>query len=80
MAIKKLFFIHGNGQSAKCAPDGFDSINMPGHGNQNWNRSLYSMNSISDFYVKTIPENALVFGHSLGGHIAINVALARPDL
>lgn len=80
MAIKDLFFIHGNGQSAKCAPTGFNSINMPGHGQHNWNSSLYSMNLITDFYTNTIPQNSTVFGHSLGGHIAINVALARPDL
>lgn len=80
MAKKDLFFIHGNGQSKKCAPKECLSIDMPGHGQHNWNSSLYSLNSISEYYINSIPKDALVFGHSLGGHIAINVARARPDI
>lgn len=74
------YFIHGNGQSSKCAPVGYLGHDIYGHGNQAWDTANYSMEKFVDFFVKTIPENSFVLGHSLGGHIGLNVALKRKDI
>ncbi|MBH47232.1 MAG: hypothetical protein CME71_03575 [Halobacteriovorax sp.] len=74
------YFIHGNGQDSTCAPEGFLSDDMPGHGQSRDDVSKYSIEEIVKFYAKKIPANALVLGHSLGAHIALNVALIRPDI
>lgn len=74
------YFIHGNGQTAQCAPKGFSADTMPGHNPSAWNKELYSIEKIVEFYAERIPSNALVLGHSLGGHIGLNVAVKRPDI
>lgn len=78
--MQEKYFIHGNGQTADCAPRGFTSHTMPGHSKENWDKSRYSIEKLVEYYIDLIPENALVFGHSLGGHIALNVALKRSDI
>jgi pimeloyl-ACP methyl ester carboxylesterase len=74
------FFIHGNGLNSELAPLGMRSVDMPGHNPSNWNSSNYSMEKLTDFYVDLVPKNSVVWAHSLGGHIAINLASHRPDL
>ncbi len=74
------YFIHGNGQDSTCSPRGFLSDDMPGHGLNSHDSSQYSIEEIVKFYARKIPTNAIVLGHSLGGHIALNVALLRSDI
>tara|TARA_R110000868_G_scaffold306986_4_gene568448 strand:+ start:7171 stop:7878 length:708 start_codon:yes stop_codon:yes gene_type:complete len=74
------YFIHGNGQDSTCAPAGFLADDMPGHGHESHNSALYSIDELTKFFASKIPQGALVLGHSLGGHIALNVALIRPDI
>lgn len=74
------FIILGNGLNKKLCPAGFYSFDMPGHQLSNWDASMYSMDKIIEYYVNKIPKGSLLWGHSLGGHVAINVALNREDL
>lgn len=74
------FFIHGNGLNSLLAPTGMPSIDMPGHDTENWDQSKYSMEELVSFYNKVVPKNVTVWGHSLGGHIAINLAIIRSDI
>lgn len=78
--MRERYFIHGNGQTAECAPKGFTAHTMPGHERDNWDKSQYSIRKLVEFYSERIPRNAIVLGHSLGGHIGLNVALKRPDI
>lgn len=77
---KLLYFLHGNGQSAACRPDGFLCDDLPGHGDSKWNLEEYNLNYMIKKYVESIPINSTVFAHSFSGHIAINVALLRKDI
>lgn len=74
------YFIHGNGMGKSCAPEGFLSDSIPGHDNFFWPADCYSMEAFVEYFVQKIPINAIVLAHSLGGHIALNVALVRPDI
>lgn len=78
-APRKKYFIHGNGQDSSCAPVGYLADDIPGHGHgPKWD--AYSMESLTDYFIDKVPANALVLGHSLGGHIALNLALKRADI
>lgn len=74
------YFIHGNGMGKACAPKGFLSDSIPGHDNFFWPAERYSMEAFVEYFIQRIPANAVVLAHSLGGHIALNVALVRPDI
>lgn len=74
------YFIHGNGTGKSCAPKGFFADSIPGHDNFFWPAERYSIEEFVDYFTQKIPSNSIVLAHSLGGHIALNVALVRPDI
>lgn len=74
------YFIHGNGTGKTCAPKGFLADSIPGHDNFFWPAECYSIEAFVDYFAQKVPANAIVLAHSLGGHIALNVALVRPDI
>lgn len=78
--MANVYWIHGNGLSSAVLPEGVLGDDMPGHGKANWDQSLYTINKLTRFFVEKIPPHCHVIGHSLGGHLAINVALERPDI
>ena len=78
--IRENFFIHGNGINSLLAPSEMKSVDMPGHNVTNWDPAKYSMSELVSFYENIVPMNSIVWGHSLGGHIAINLALRRADI
>lgn len=78
--VRADYIILGNGLNSKVCPAGFKTDDMRGHTQSTWSQSDYSIESIVEDYIQKIPANACVWGHSLGGHIAINVALKRSDI
>lgn len=79
--MSENFFIHGNGFSAKCSPFGAKaSVDLPGHGEAEHHASKYSIEFMTHFLTEFIPRNAIVWAHSLGGHLGINLALLREDI
>ena len=74
------FFIHGNGLNSTFAPKNMLSADLPGHSLDNWDTSKYSMLELVEHFEKVVPKNSTVWGHSLGGHIAINLGLIRKDI
>lgn len=88
-----IIFIHGLGSNMKAWNKNIPyfannyrclTIDLPGYGKSSFGDYDYSMN----FYAQTIAEfieklgfnKVHVAGHSMGGQIAITLALARPDL
>jgi hypothetical protein len=76
----KKFFIHGNGLNAQCAPNHFLALELAGHGKMPRDSNLYSIRALVKNLEPKIPYGAEVWGHSLGGHLALNLAVIRPDL
>ena len=90
---KLIFYIHGAGSnghfahklldilSAKHSPLSFD---YPGHGRSSGIDSLKSVTAYSDFayalWKKLGVRSAVVMGHSMGGAIAMDLALRHPDM
>lgn len=79
----KILAIHGNGQD-KSIFDSLDkldltSFNLPGHGDGPCMKE-YSINKYADFVVDKIEEDCILLGHSLGGHIALEVASRTPKV
>lgn len=74
------FIILGNGLNSRLCPKGFSCVDMPGHRPDLWDEKFYSMESLIEFYIQKIPYGATLWGHSLGGHIALNIGVARSDL
>ena len=61
------------------------ALDQRGHGDTEWSRELdYSMDAmVSDvraFVAAAGIEHPIVFGHSMGGRVALSTALAAPDL
>ena len=61
------------------------ALDQRGHGDTEWSRELdYSMDAmVSDvraFVAAAGIERPIVFGHSMGGRVALSTALAAPDL
>lgn len=76
----KQYWIHGNGLSSKSLPAGVLGDDLYGHGDSSWSLSHYSLEKLVKYFTQKVPKDCHIIGHSLGGHIAINVALARPDV
>jgi pimeloyl-ACP methyl ester carboxylesterase len=78
----KIYTIHGNGQDSRIFDDleipELVNITLPGHGTQPCIGD-YSINIYADFINNIIgQEECILLGHSLGGHIALEVAI-RPN-
>jgi 2-hydroxy-6-oxonona-2,4-dienedioate hydrolase len=88
-----VIFLHGLGGSIESWTNNLDSISadarvfaldLPGFGQSSKPRISYSISFYRDFLIKFIkhvglPKASLV-GSSLGGHIACELAIARPEL
>jgi pimeloyl-ACP methyl ester carboxylesterase len=74
----KTYTIHGNGQDSHIfknlgIPD-LINLTLPGHGDQKC-IGEYSINRYADFVSSIIGQDeCILLGHSLGGHIALEVA------
>jgi pimeloyl-ACP methyl ester carboxylesterase len=87
IADKAIVFLHGNSLDSNSFKEQFDSLNiplvaidLPGHGKSapaTTPEKTYSIAGYVDAVVNTIQElglkNYVLAGHSLGGHIAIEV-------
>lgn len=84
-----IVFIHGNSSSSSVFSEVLNSelirqtkiaIDLPGHGksvNEYKNEDDFLINSYREKLIKlinTLDDNILLVGHSLGGHIAIEIA------
>ena len=59
------------------------TLDLPNHGASSWTGSMsYELlsESISDFIVEHELKDATVLGHSMGGKVAMTLALTQPDL
>jgi pimeloyl-ACP methyl ester carboxylesterase len=61
------------------------ALDQRGHGDTEWSRELdYSMDAMVDDAVAFIAEQAIdrpiIFGHSMGGRVTLQLALQRPEL
>lgn len=83
---KTLLFLHGNSHSLKTFTKQIDSgvfdqyrlilLDLPGHGesSQNGNYSLRHLAEILNKFIQELNlKKIIVIGHSLGGHLAINL-------
>ena len=81
-----MLFIHGNSHSLKTFSNQYNSnyfkdyrlffIDLPGHGesSKNGDYSLKNFALIISEMIKTLDlKNIIIVGHSLGGHVAINL-------
>jgi pimeloyl-ACP methyl ester carboxylesterase len=73
----KIIAIHGNGQDQQIFKElnmlALETINLPGHGGMK-DLNSYSINNYARYVDSLIHEDCLLLGHSLGGHIALEVA------
>lgn len=73
----EILAIHGNAQDSsifgRLNIPNLKLIELPGHGTQEEIES-YSINTYADFVEKQIGDNCIILGHSLGGHIALELA------
>lgn len=83
---RTLLFIHGNSHSLRSFAAQMESpqlkdfrlicVDLPGHGDssKDTNYNLKSFGIIISEFIKTLNlKNIILVGHSLGGHVAINV-------
>lgn len=79
----KVYTIHGNAQSSeifeKVQFENVEHIDLPGHGKSE-RLENYSIDIYSKYVSDKITEPCVLLGHSLGGHIAINVAHTNPHV
>ncbi len=88
-----VILLHGLGGSVESWSNNFDflsrsarviALDLPGFGQSDKPRISYAMSFYRDFLVKFIERLGLaktsMVGSSLGGHIACEVAIARPDI
>jgi esterase/lipase len=78
--MNKDYWIHGNGLSQAILPSDVLGHDLPGHGHCSWDQSKYTMPYLIDYFCDLVPIGSHIIGHSLGGHIALNVAVKRSDL
>ncbi len=73
----KVIAIHGNAQDSrifdKLEIENLETFTLPGHGDEVCIEN-YSIQSYSTFLNNKIDEDCILLGHSLGGHIALEVA------
>jgi pimeloyl-ACP methyl ester carboxylesterase len=88
-----VIFLHGLGGSIESWSNNLDvisrgartiALDLPGFGRSDKPRLSYTIGFYTDFLIKFIKQvglaKASIVGSSLGGHIACEVAIARPDL
>jgi pimeloyl-ACP methyl ester carboxylesterase len=88
-----VIFLHGLGGSIESWTNNLDSLSagaraialdLPGFGQSSKPRLNYTISFYRDFLIKFMKrlglERASIVGSSLGGHIACELALARPKL
>jgi len=81
----EIVFVHGAGESAAVWQGQLDglaktrAIDLPGHGEQP-GEGLPSVAAYADFVSEQISNGpVIVAGHSMGGAIALEIGLRRPD-
>jgi len=90
---KFLLYLHGAGSNGHFAHKMLDllapkqsplSLDYPGHGRSSGTESLKSVTAYSDFvyalWKKLSVRPAVLIGHSMGGAIAMDLALRHPDM
>ena len=90
---KLLLYLHGAGSNGHFAHKMLDilstrhsplSFDFPGHGRSSGTESLKSVTAYSDcayaFWKKLGVRPAVLIGHSMGGAIALDLALRHPDM
>lgn len=79
----KIFAIHGNGQTKdifkKFSFNEMEIIELPGHANNSAIEN-YSLNTYSEYANNFVNEDAIIIGHSLGGHIALEMAQSNQNI
>lgn len=73
----KIYALHGNGQDKniykKFISRNFHALDLPGHGQEN-KLEHYSVETYANYLSPKISEDCILIGHSLGGHIALELA------
>ena len=85
--MTKTILLHGAlGTAQQMAPfaDLLDSdsmcIDFPGHGALSADTEAYSIESMAEFVLEQIDEPVELFGHSMGGYVALYLAAHHPEL
>lgn len=75
--MKKVLGIHGNGQTKNIFKnfdiDNFTALDLPGHGASK-PIDNYSLKNYASILNQEIKAETIIIGHSLGGHIALEMA------
>ena len=83
-----LVLLHGWGLNARIWDKLVDSlaglhrlhrIDLPGHGTSEWSRECRTLDDFTRAIAPHVPRNAMVLGWSLGGMVALRLAVLAPE-
>jgi len=88
-----LLFLHANSYSSRMYHPFLEPLakdhhiwspDLPGHGESRWNGRVHSWEDLADYYIQLIEKSSLpqpmtIMGHSIGGIIALFIAVKRPS-
>ncbi|ELR69228.1 2-succinyl-6-hydroxy-2,4-cyclohexadiene-1-carboxylate synthase [Fulvivirga imtechensis AK7] len=94
MSKKNLLLLHGAlGSAAQLAPlkeelsshfDNIQSLTFSGHGGQSLNSIDFSIDTFTKDVIAFLDERGIdqtdIFGYSMGGYVALNLALLHPTM